>query len=130
MLTHGTLYQGLMRALLGCLAALAAVGAPLDESEWGRRASDVRDAIREAFGAYAAGAGGFDVLVPESASGEDVMGSQVTLIEALDTLFVAGLREVVQGALPWESFVRDLANVDAAGRVRYQTFLARYRVVG
>jgi len=37
---------------------------------------------------------------------------------------------LVQGALPWESFVRDLANVDAAGHVRYQTFLARYRVVG
>ena len=88
-----------MRALLGYLAALAAVGAPLDESEWGRRASDVRDAIREAFGAYAAGAGGFDVLVPESASGEDVMGSQVTLIEALDTLFVAGLREEYDAAV-------------------------------
>ena len=41
---------------------------------------------------------------------------------------MAGLREVVQAALPWDSFVHDLANVDAAGRVRYQTFLARYRV--
>ena len=50
--------------------------------------------------------------------------------EVSETVLVAGLREVVQGALPWESFVRDLANVDAAGRVRYQTFLARYRVVG
>ena len=48
--------------------------------------------------------------------------------EVSEAVLVAGLREVVQGALPWESFVRDLANVDASGRVRYQTFLARYRV--
>ena len=48
--------------------------------------------------------------------------------EVSEGTLVAGLREVVQAALPWDSFVRDLANVDAAGRVRYQTFLARYRV--
>jgi hypothetical protein len=48
--------------------------------------------------------------------------------EVSEGTLVAGLREVVQAALPWDSFVHDLANVDAAGRVRYQTFLARYRV--
>ena len=48
--------------------------------------------------------------------------------EVSAVVLVAGLREVVQAALPWDSFVHDLANVDAAGRVRYQTFLARYRV--
>ena len=48
--------------------------------------------------------------------------------EVSEGVLVAGLREVVQAALPWDSFVHDLANVDAAGRVRYQTFLARYRV--
>jgi len=48
--------------------------------------------------------------------------------EVSAAVLVAGLREVVQAALPWESFVEDLANVDASGRVRYQTFLARYRV--
>ena len=48
--------------------------------------------------------------------------------EVSEGTLVAGLREVVQAALPWDSFVHDLANVDAVGRVRYQTFLARYRV--
>jgi len=48
--------------------------------------------------------------------------------EVGEGVLVAGLREVVQAALPWDSFVRDLADVDAAGRVRYKTFLARYLV--
>ena len=45
-----------------------------------------------------------------------------------EVVLVAGLRDVVQAALPWDDFVRDLASVDSAGRVRYHDFLARYRV--
>eukprot|EP00908_Phaeocystis_cordata_P023431 Transcript_5859.p2 GENE.Transcript_5859~~Transcript_5859.p2 ORF type:complete len:251 (-),score=31.65 Transcript_5859:1105-1857(-) len=48
--------------------------------------------------------------------------------EVSDVALVAGLRDVVHAALPWHDFVRDLASVDSAGRVRYHDFLARYRV--
>jgi protein phosphatase len=42
--------------------------------------------------------------------------------------WLAGLRDVLESALPWEEYVADIASVGSDGAVDYRSFLARYRV--
>ena len=71
------------------LAALARSAAEID---WSSRAKAVRGALKDAFRAYEKDATGFDDLAPVSRRGVNWLHSRATLVDALDSLYVVGLR--------------------------------------
>ena len=77
--------------LILILAALLARSAA--EIDWSSRAKAVRGALKDAFRAYEKDASGFDDLAPVSRRGVNWLHSRATLVDALDSLYVVGLRE-------------------------------------
>ena len=78
------------------LAALARSAAEID---WSSRAKAVRGALRDSFRAYEKDASGFDDLAPVSRRGVNWLHSRATLVDALDSLYVVGLREDYERAV-------------------------------
>jgi hypothetical protein len=78
------------------LAALARSAAEID---WSSRAKAVRGALKDAFRAYEKDASGFDDLAPVSRRGVNWLYARATLVDALDSLYVVGLREDYERAV-------------------------------
>ena len=66
---------------------------------WPSRAKAVRGALKDAFRAYEKDATGFDDLAPVSRRGVNWLHSRATLVDALDSLYVVGLREDYERAV-------------------------------
>ena len=60
--------------------------------DWPSRAKAVKGALKDAFRAYERDASGFDDLAPVSRRGVNWLHSRATLVDALDSLYVVGLR--------------------------------------
>ena len=70
-----------------------------DAVDWSSRAKAVRGALKDAFRAYEKDASGFDDLAPVSRRGVNWLHSRATLVDALDSLYVVGLREDYERAV-------------------------------
>jgi len=83
------------------LALAIAQGATLAQGEvdWPSRAKAVRGALKDSFRAYEKDASGFDDLAPVSRRGVNWLHSRATLVDALDSLYVVGLREDYERAV-------------------------------
>ena len=67
--------------------------------DWPSLAKAVRGALKDAFRAYERDASGFDDLAPVSRRGVNWLHSRATLVDALDSLYVVGLREDYERAV-------------------------------
>ena len=112
-------------------AAPAAAG-PEDGAapDWAGVADDVRAEFRWAWRNYAARALGYDQILPVSGGHSDFFAPGhpvgLSLIEALDTLWVMGLDDELQQAIGWIG--RNLPNFDMDAS--FQVFETTIRVVG
>ena len=95
-----------MKTVLGTLTlALATLAQGAIEAQstgrraWPSRAKAVRGALKDAFRAYEKHAGGFDDLAPVPRRGVNWLHSRATLVDALDSLYVVGLREDYERAV-------------------------------
>ena len=95
-----------MKATLVTLTLALATRAPgavdaqsAGRSAWPSRAKAVRGALKDAFRAYEKDASGFDDLAPVSRRGVNWLHSRATLVDALDSLYVVGLREDYERAV-------------------------------
>lgn len=79
-----------MKTLLVTLATLVRGAERVD---WPARAKAMRGALKDSFRAYAKYAGGFDNLAPVSGQGINWLHARATLVDALDSLYVVGLKE-------------------------------------
>ena len=70
-----------------------------DAVDWPSRAKAVRGALKDSFRAYEKDASGFDDLAPVSRRGVNWLHSRATLVDALDSLYVVGLREDYERAV-------------------------------
>lgn len=105
------------------LHELHAVGARQAQPE---RVAAVREAIAFAFESYERHAWGHDELRPLSASGDDAFcGMGATIVDALDTLWLAGLHEHFRRAAEWA-----VTQTFAEGRGGCSLFETNIRVVG
>ena len=67
--------------------------------DWPSRAKAVKGALKDAFRAYEKDASGFDDLAPVSRRGVNWLYARATLVDALDSLYVVGLREDYERAV-------------------------------
>ena len=84
---------------LATLAPGAVDAQSAGRSAWPSRAKAVRGALKDAFRAYERDASGFDDLAPVSRRGVNWLHSRATLVDALDSLYVVGLREDYERAV-------------------------------
>jgi mannosyl-oligosaccharide alpha-1,2-mannosidase len=112
--------------------ALAAPGGKTPEAtpDWAAVAQDVRAEFRWAWRNYAARALGYDQILPVSGGHSDFFASGhsvgLSLIEALDTLWVMGLDGELSQAIDWIRKNLPDFDIDAP----FQVFEATIRVVG
>ena len=84
-----------MKSILTLALATLAQG----EVDWPSRAKAVRGALKDSFRAYEKDASGFDDLAPVSRRGVNWLYARATLVDALDSLYVVGLREDYERAV-------------------------------
>ena len=88
-----------MRSILATTVALALATRAHGAVDWPSRAKAVKGALKDAFRAYERDAGGFDDLAPVSRRGVNWLYARATLVDALDSLYVVGLREDYERAV-------------------------------
>ncbi|GDY32399.1 glycoside hydrolase family 47 protein [Gandjariella thermophila] len=112
------------------LAATPGAAEPAAGADWAAVAEDVRTEFRWAWRNYVARALGYDQILPVSGGHSDFFAAGhsvgLSLIEALDTLWVMGLDDELAQAISW--IRRNLPNFDIDAP--FQVFEATIRVVG
>ena len=87
-----------MKSVLATLTLALATPAH-GAKDWPSRAKAVKGALKDAFRAYEKHASGFDDLAPVSRRGVNWLHARATLVDALDSLYVVGLREDYERAV-------------------------------
>jgi mannosyl-oligosaccharide alpha-1,2-mannosidase len=118
------------QVLLGGLFALAPTGTLAAPRNWQAVADDVKAQMRFAWQAYAERCFGQDEIKPVSGTGDAFFFPKgpplgLTIVEALDTLYVMGLDEELHAGVRW---IADHLDFDIDGEV--QVFETSIRLVG
>lgn len=118
------------RELLAGVAALPLMTGSARAQEWSALAADVRASMQWAWAAYVERAFGQDQIKPVSGTGEAFFFPKgpplgLTIVEALDTLYVMGLDAEVAEGVRW---IADTLDFDVDGEV--QVFETGIRMVG
>lgn len=112
------------------LAATPGAAAPTASTDWAAVAQDVRSEFRWAWQNYATRALGYDQILPVSGGHSDFFATGhsvgLSLIEALDTLWVMGLDSELSQAIDWIRNSLPSFDIDAS----FQVFESTIRVVG